>query len=246
MQSPPTEPHGPGPSLQSLLEPLTGNEFKLLIVIVDMFETKVPTTVNALAAAARIDRTTVMRLIPSLSDKGYLQLVPTEKALRLTTHVRRILAGPEVTIMLRTSGDEAVALSDHRGGVNPSQNPTDTVAESDQPRSASQRVNLGGNNKPGVNLREGFATASQRMALDFAKLSAEALGDGNYLGMHRLAWQTALTADAANGNNNLEQQLIQLVYRLQERHKATGQHQGRAFSACAKTLLAKAGCPIRT
>lgn len=221
-------------TLLQLLRPLSGNELKLCLVIVDRALNKQPLTINALAQAADLDRTTIMRLIPSLCDKGFLEIVPTDRAMGLYESVRRqMIGGPEVSVMLRLPALDAVAISDRENGLHRSQNATETVANSDRATLKAPSQQLTGTGKT----QQGYASPYVRRAKDLARQTAKYLNDLHSLGMHTQLWYDALQEDERTGTATLENTILGICSDLRNRYDQTGRHQGAAFTARVKAAI---------
>jgi Fe2+ or Zn2+ uptake regulation protein len=231
---------------------LSGNESKILRAIFHLEREATPPTADTIAAWAHLDRATVYRALKRLTADAYVQYTLTERGkaavkCALDPMIQGYIMdidGPRNERLPEPPPDPSHFAIPQRGLT--SQNAT-TVAPRDTATlngkaALTSRVNSSGN----VNLPPSeYATFRQRQAKDRAALTCQMLQDPTYLGMHRLAWYTAITVDEAKGNRDQEAWLMALAVQLRDAHRATGRHQGKAFTAKAKAHFEAIGAPMK-
>lgn len=229
---------------------LSGNELKVLLVLYKRERSNQPCRVNDLAEDARVDRTTIMRLLPKLEDRGYVKWTLTHFGRELAQLLIDIgTASPAVSVMSNADA-ETDPKSHFATGVNVSpqnatqneQNATEgsgfaTANVKNQPNQSPKRCDLAG-------MKSDWASDMNRHAKDLATQSANALNDQGSLGYHILVWNAALHADAEMSNHLCEAALMHKLRQLKDRLERTGARQGKAWTASTKAMFANWGIPL--
>ena len=232
---------------RSFMRRASGNELKILIALRYLEETGQKTRAEDISAEAMIDRSTVYRLLPRLTDKRWIETVyrTTEEGKQLAQFALTELSRPIPSHIITTpgpsqqclpsnnTGPTGVANRDARGAVNPSQNAT-TSQNATPPthKTPSQQLTR-------TNDSTGYAHPHVRRGKDLARQTAKALNDLHSLGRHTQLWYRALTLDLNNGNQTCENTIFSITSDLIDRYNRSGRHQGAAWNARVNELVVR-------